>query len=521
MADGGVDQAEAGGHRACRERESHATDTLSQGLEMSAASIALNRFGYGLARGERVPDDPARYLLRQLDAFDPAPAVIAARAATRGKTGEMLQLLRSLRERMQQAGETGMAEAAMTGPMSEMAPENPRAAALAGLPPEYRTKLLEARRVVVDDLAVRVNVAVASPAPMVERLVHFWSNHFSVSVGKPGTQFEVGPHEFGAIRPHVLGRFVDLLKAAVLHPAMLLYLDQFQSIGPGSTAGQRRGRRANAQGPRGLNENLAREILELHTLGVDGGYSQADVTEFARALTGWTVPGVGRVGRFAEDQPGGAAFVALAHEPGARTILGRRYGAGGPEQAMAILDDLAAHPATARHIATKLARHFAGDDPPASLAARLEAEFLKTGGDLASLTRTLIAAPEVWVCGPVKFRAPFEWFIAAARLSGIDALPPQRIARVLNELGQSPWRAPSPAGYDDLAASWAAPDVLLRRAELAERMAQGAPADDVLARAEAAFPDALSHTTRTMLKRAESGRQALALLLVAPEMMRR
>ncbi|MEE4317218.1 MAG: DUF1800 domain-containing protein [Erythrobacter sp.] len=484
---------------------------------MSPVSIALNRFGYGLARGEQPPGDPQTYLLRQLDAYDPAPRTIAARAGTRGKTGEMLELLRSLRRDMQQAGETGMA-----GPMNDMAPDNPRAAALAGLPPEYRAKFLEARRVLIDDLAVRVNVATASPAPMVERLVHFWSNHFSVSVGKPGTQFEAGPHEFAAIRPHVLGRFSDMLKAAALHPAMLLYLDQFQSTGPGSPFQQRRGRRAAQAGGRGgLNENLAREILELHTLGVDGGYSQADVTELARALTGWTVPGIGRVGRFAEDQPNGAAFVALAHEPGSRQIMGRSYAAGGPDQALAVLDDLAAHPATARHIATKLARHFGGDMPPASLVARLEVDFLKTGGDLASLTRTLIAAPEVWVPGPVKFRTPFEWFIAAARLSGMDALPPQRIARVLNELGQSPWRAPSPAGYDDIAASWAAPDVLLRRVELAERMAQGAPAEDVLARAEAAFPDALSDTTRTMLKRAESGRQALALLLVSPEMMRR
>jgi uncharacterized protein (DUF1800 family) len=409
----------------------------------------------------------------------------------------------------------------MPGMMAETDSDNPRAAALAGLPPEYRAKLVEARRVALDDLAVRVNVAVASPAPFIERLVHFWSNHFSVSVGKPGTQFEVGPHEFTAIRPHVLGRFSDLLKAAVLHPAMLLYLDQFQSLGPNAPFQQRRAVRANPQRPRGLNENLAREILELHTLGVDGGYSQADVTEFARALTGWTVPGIGRVGRFAEDQPSGAAFVALAHEPGARTILGKRYPAGGPEQAIRVLDDLAAHPATARHIATKIARHFAGDTPPESLVARLEADFLKTGGDLASLTRALIAAPEAWTPGPVKFRSPFEWFIASLRLSGVERLEPQRITRVLTELGQPAWRAPSPAGYDDLAASWAGPDALFRRVELAERIAQGAPAEDVLARAEAAFPDALSDSTRTMLTRAESGRQALALLLVAPEMMRR
>ncbi|WP_296720617.1 DUF1800 domain-containing protein [Erythrobacter sp.] len=489
---------------------------------MSKASIALNRFGYGLASGQRPPADPVAFLLRQLETFDPAPRPIAARTKTRGKTGEMLQLLRGLRDQMQQMGDPAMNDAGAAAMMAETGADDPRAAALAALPPDYRKKLVEARRVAIDDLAVRVNVAIASPAPMVERLVHFWSNHFSVSVGKPGTQFEVGPHEFTAIRPHVLGRFSDMLKAAVLHPAMLLYLDQFQSTGPGSPFQQRRRRRANPQGGRGgLNENLAREVLELHTLGVGGGYDQGDVTELARALTGWTVPGIGRVGRFAEDQPSGAAFVALAHEPGARKIMGRRYPAGGAEQALAVLDDLATHPATARFIAIKLARHFAGDTPPASLVTRLEADFRTTGGDLASLTRTLIASSEAWVPGPVKFRAPFEWFVAAARLTGIDGLEPRRIARVLNELGQSPWRAPSPAGYDDLAASWAAPDVLLRRSELAERMVQAVPADDVIARADTAFPGTLSDTTRSWLTRAESGRQALALLLVAPEMMRR
>jgi uncharacterized protein (DUF1800 family) len=491
---------------------------------MSAASIALNRFGYGLARGNRAPRDPEAWLLRQLDSFDPAPPPIAARAQTRGKTGEMIETLRTLRREMREMADPATSpaggEAAM---MAETGARNSRADALAGLPPEYRAKFVEARRVAIDDLAVRVNVAVASETPLVERLVHFWSNHFSVSVGKPGTQFEVGPHEFSAIRPHVLGKFSDLLKAAVLHPAMLLYLDQFQSIGPNAPFQQRRAARANAnpETPRGLNENLAREVLELHTLGVGGGYSQADVTELARALTGWTVPGIGRVGRFAEDQPSGAAFVALVHEPGTRTIMGKRYSEGGPEQALAVLDDLAAHPATARFVATKFARHFAGDTPPQSLVARLEADFRSTGGDLASLTRTLIASPEAWAAGAVKFRTPFEWYIAAMRLSGLEGLEPQRIARVLGELGQSPWRAPSPAGYDDLAASWAAPDVLFRRVELAERMAQGAPTEDVLARAEAAFPDALSDMTRTWLTRAESGRQALALLLVAPEMMRR
>jgi len=488
---------------------------------MSRPSIALSRFGYGLSAKDSPPADPRRYLLGQLDAYDPAPAAIAGRMRSRGETGAMVELVRSLRQDRRAAAAMADTPDAMSA--QSALSEDPRAAALDGLPPEYRSKLAEARQVLVGDIAARTHLAVSSPTPMIERLVHFWSNHFSVSVGKVGTQFEVGPHEFTAIRPHVLGRFSDMLKAAVLHPAMLLYLDQFQSIGPNAAFAQRRARRGGDQPerPRGLNENLAREVLELHTLGVDGGYTQNDVTELARALTGWTVPGIGRVGRFAEDQPSGAAFVALVHEPGARRVLGRAYPAGEAGQALAILGDLAAHPATARHIATKLARHFAGDTPPPALVARLEAEFLKSGGDLASLTRTLIDAPEVWAPGPVKFRTPFEWLIGALRLTGIGKLPPQRIVGSLNELGQLPWRAPSPAGYDDVAASWAGPDALVRRVEMAERIVGNVPADDVLARAEAAFPGALGDATRTQLLRAESGSQALALLLVSPEMMRR
>lgn len=495
---------------------------------MTPASIAISRFGYGLRPNETVPGDAQKYLLRQLDAFDPAPKVIAQRANTRGKTGETLQLLRTLRQRAQAMGEQSMEAGAMTGGMDAgamtgadaMTKGDARAAALAGLPPEYQEKLAEARLVLIDDVAARVNVTLASPAPMMERLVHFWSNHFSVSVGKPGTQYEVGPHEFTAIRPHVLGRFSDMLKAAVLHPAMLLYLDQFQSVGPNAPF-QRRRANVDPDTPRGLNENLAREVLELHTLGVGGGYDQTDVTELARALTGWTVSGVGRVGRFAKDQPSGAAYVAIAHEPGGRRVLGRSYPAGEEQQALAILDDLAAHPSTARFIATKLARHFAGDTPPPALIDRLAADFQRTGGDLASLTRTLIAAPEAWTPGPVKFRTPFEWFIAAARFSGTEALDQRRVVGALTQLGQVPWRANSPAGYDDLAASWAGPDAVFRRVEFAERIARNAPVEDVVTRAAAAFPGALSEATRTQLTRAESGRQALALLLVSPEMMRR
>ena len=484
---------------------------------MTAPSIALSRFGYGIDARGAAPQDPRRWLLQQLDRYDPAPAVIATRTRARGNIGETLELLRSLRRDRRDA----VAMAAQEPMMAEMTRGDAREEALANLPPALREKYAESRAVLGQDIAVRVNLAVSSPAPLMERLVHFWANHFSVSVGKIGTQVAVGDHEFSAIRPHVLGRFSDMLEAATLHPAMLLYLDQFQSVGPNSPAQRRRAQRQGTDGPRGLNENLAREILELHTLGVGSGYSQADVTEFARALTGWTVPGIGRADRFGEAQSSGAMFVGVAHEPGARQVLGRSYPAGAADQARAILRDLAAHAATARHIATKLARHFGGDTPPPALVTRLENDFLRTGGDLASLTRTLIEAPEAWQPGPVKFRTPFEWLVASLRLTGATQLPPRRIVAALTQLGHVPWRAPSPAGYDDIAASWAGPDALLRRVELAGQIARDAPLDDVISRAEAAFPGALSEPTRTQLARAESGKQALALLLVSPEMLRR
>jgi len=488
---------------------------------MSRDSIALNRFGYGLRCRETMSGAPVRSaeaaLVAEMDRFDPRPPAIAAREDTSARAGEILELIRrnrNMRGRAERSAPATMGPQGRTAAMAGDAMGGP----LAELPPDIRRAYLDGGRILRRDIALKVNLAARSDTPFIERLVHFWSNHFSVSAGKPGTQHQVGNHEFSAIRPRVLGRFSNLLKAAVLHPAMLLYLDQFQSAGPNS----RFQRRVERTGPeRGLNENLAREVLELHTLGVGGGYGQADVTEFARALTGWTISGLGRIERFAERRAGGASFVRFAHEPGTLRIMGQSYAQAGPDQALAVLDDLAAHPATARHVATKLARHFAGDDPPESLVARLERDFLGTGGDLASLARTLIASPEVWVTERVKYRAPFEWLISVLRLTGLEGLDDKRIAGALRELGQLPWRAPSPAGYDDLAGSWAGPDALVRRVELAERVARSVPAGDVLARAHSAFPGALSANTRVWLSRAESGTQALGLLLVAPEMMRR
>jgi uncharacterized protein (DUF1800 family) len=264
---------------------------------------------------------------------------------------------------------------------------------------------------------------------------------------------------------------------------MLLYLDQAQSVGPGSMVAKRV--RKNRNRKIGLNENLAREILELHTLGARTGYDQSDVTELALALTGLTVPGIGG-GRLlerllgADITPGETLFVEQLHEPGARQIMGRTYAAGGKAQAYAVLSDLAVHPATARHIAAKLAQHFVSDVPPDVLVKRLEENFLKTGGDLASLYQTLVESPEAWPTswdtGQAKFKSPWEWMVSSLRMVGLESLPDtgptrtERAAAMFVQLGQPIWRPGSPAGYADQADTWAGGAALMRRVELASEM---------------------------------------------------
>jgi uncharacterized protein (DUF1800 family) len=371
--------------------------------------------------------------------------------------------------------------------------------------------------------SARLNSALASDSPFVERLVHFWANHFAVSVDKLPVIGLAGLLEFEAIRPHVLGRFSDMLLAVEQHPAMLVYLDQAQSIGPNSRAGQFAAMRGGKA--RGLNENLAREIMELHTLGVRTGYSQADVTEFARALTGWTVGGIGRGpgARMLGNAPAGDfQFAELLHEPGDRVIMGKRYREGGEEQARGVLMDLASSPATARHLATKLARHFAGDDPPPALVDRLSKAYLASNGDLPTVYRALVESPEPWAAQPLKFKNPWEWSVSALRAVGSRDLPAQAAAGLLKQLGQPTWQPGSPAGWDDIAASWAAPEALVLRVEAAQRIADKAAATvDARALAEKLYPGSLSDTTRIAIARAESPAEGLALLLVSPEFVRR
>jgi uncharacterized protein (DUF1800 family) len=348
---------------------------------------------------------------------------------------------------------------------------------------------------------------------LVERLVVFWSNHFCISANKGGlARMWAGSFEREAIRPHVLGRFGDMLKAVEQHPAMLFFLDNQQSLGPDSRAGQNR--------KRGLNENLAREIMELHTLGVGGGYSQDDVTSLARIITGWTY--AGRQGQLGT--PGTFAFNANAHQPGAQRLLGKTYDNTGVAQGEAALADLARHPSTAKFIATKFARHFVADDPPPALVARLQDVFGKSDGDLKALAIALLDSDEAWQMPMTKMRSPYEFLVAIGRLLGSGRVPedPSRFLGGLNLLGQPLWSPAGPNGFPDSNAAWAAPEGMKLRldisAQVASRIADSIDPRDLL---ELVAADAASTETRRTIERAESRQQALALLLMSPEFQRR
>ncbi|RST32297.1 DUF1800 domain-containing protein [Sphingomonas ginkgonis] len=376
----------------------------------------------------------------------------------------------------------------------------------------------EEREIYLRLVGARTDAALNSNSPFMERMAHFWANHFAVSAqGEKNLGF-AGLLEFEAIRPNLDKRFADMVLAVEQHPAMLFYLDQAGSIGPNSQVGGRVGRNGKT---RGLNENLAREILELHTLGVRSGYTQADVTEFARALTGWSVAGLNPNQRFLQGPPGSFVFAEAFHEPGARTIMGKTYPEDGEAQTLAVLEDVSVHPATAHHIATKLARHFAADNPPPAMVARIEKAFLKSRGDLPTVYRALIASPEAWSPENRKFRTPWDWTVASLRAVSTDQVKPEMVVSLLQQLGQPVWRPGSPAGYDDIAASWAAPDALVRRVEAAQRIAQANTGIDARALAPHILGASLTPATATAISRAESPQTGLALMLVSPEFLRR
>ncbi len=504
-------------------------------------AIAMNRFGLGARGDAAVPANPQSWLLDQLGRYDPKPTAISALPG-RAEIVADFQNYRMMRkeakdvraERQADMADTqGSADPAMMQQNSEDAMADGKVSgqgkkAANGDTPEQAMNRKIMRGHYVGSINARITMALSSQSDFAERLVHFWANHFAVSANQQRVTPFVGNHEFDAIRPNIMGRFSTLLRAASLHPAMLLYLDQAQSIGPASRFAQNAAAKRNKEF--GLNENLAREILELHTLGVRSVYTQADVTEFAHALTGVTVTGMGPgpVQRLMRDQnvaAGETVFFEPFHQPGKRTIIGKTYADSGRTQAEMILDDLAVHPATAKHVATKLAQHFVADMPPASLVKKLEANFLKTGGDLPSLYRTLIEAPEAWTSRAAKFKTPWEWTLSSLRALNITEMPgknPQAAMGLFEQMGQPVWKPGSPKGYPDTAKDWAGPAALMRRVETAQRFARlTANRVDARALGSKILPGSLSADSLQHISRAESPEQGLALLLVTPEFLRR
>src|SRR5215208_3757160 len=446
------------------------------------AVLALHRFGMGPRPGSiaAIEADPRGALIAELDR--PAISELAAanlpssakayRAVTDAFAKRQAKAIVAKKEqdakRLQMAEASAMMEGAAPG-TGDMAAKM----AAEAVPDPGRPIYLEEAR-------IRTAAAFAAEIGFVERLVWFWSNHFCVSADKIRSMS--GAYEREAIRPHVLGRFTDLLLAAEGHPAMLFYLDQTVSMDATATAGINR--------TRGLNENLAREILELHTLGVRTGYTQDDVIGFANILTGWTLVPPG-------DNPehgGEFTFNPRLHEPGAQKVQGKSYDDETVEQGRAVLRDLAANPATATHVATKLARYFIADTPPPALVEKMAKAFLDTGGDLKQVARV--------------------------RATGLTQADPMRYTDGQVLLGEPLWRPPSPKGFPDDEASWI--DGMGRRLDVAnnfaERIAGRTDPQEVI---ETVLGSQVSPEVKQAVGRAESRQQALVLLVMSAEFQRR
>ena len=475
-------------------------------LDPKEAALALHRFGFGPRSGSiaAIAADPRGALLAELERPNAGqvvstdlPSSAAANRAVFEFNAERAANDKREKLRREAASQVAMLNTGGDAAMEAKADAPPPAA------PQPEAIPLP-RQLFRNEARTRFDAAINAEIGLVERLVWFWSNHFCVNAD---ATVMAGGYEREAIRPHVLGRFKDMLLAAEGHPAMLLYLNNEQSIGPDSVAGINR--------DKGLNENLAREILELHTLGVRTVYGQADVTSFGKILTGWTIlPTVTN-----PDHGGEFVFLRRAHEPGPQTVIGNGYADSGVEQGRAVLADLAHHPATAKHVATKLARHFIADDPPATLVDRLTQRFLDTDGDLKEVTAALIAAPESWAAEQAKIKRPGEWIVAALRATE-EPGDTVRIIRAQALLGEPLWRPPAPKGFSDDNAAWL--DGLGQRLDIANAFAQRVgPGLEPEAVADAALGPLASAETRRAMAGAETKPQALTLLLMAPEFQRR
>jgi uncharacterized protein (DUF1800 family) len=491
------------------------------------ATTAFNRFGLGAKPGDLAlaASDPRGFLLEEMRA--PGAALIDPDKLPSSSDALQIFYIDQRQKRIEreaaakhQAMQMGdgakpldakpMNASPMNASPIDAKPMEPKPAAPMEAKPKPPEPPME-QKLFRAEATARFEKQARAPIGFVERLVAFWSNHFAVSVAKAQfVRVTAGPFEREAIRPHVLGKFADLLHAAETHPAMIFYLDNQQSIGPQSRAGVNRGK--------GLNENFAREILELHTLGAGGGYTQADVTSLARIITGWSFADAeSEIG-----EPGAFLFKENWHEPGVHDLLGKAYAQAGRAQGEAALLDIARHLSTARHIATKLARHFVADDPPQDLVDALAKTFRDTDGDLPAVATRLLQHDRAWSAPSTKIRTPSEFVLAAARATSVLPNDPGPLLNLHNALGMPLWQPAGPNGFADTNAAWAAPEAMKLRLDVSWQMAQRAREfGHPLSLLDTVAGLAASRETREAVSRAESRPQAMAILFMSPEFQRR
>ena len=409
--------------------------------------------------------------------------------------------------------------------------------------PEEMQMARKARAVLVELSEQKILRATYSDRQLEEVLTDFWFNHFNVFAGKGPTQEYLTEYERATIRPHVLGKFRDLLEATAKSPAMLFYLDNWQSVDPDAadrlaaqramrmqragrfgffppppTSNGRGGQQAKQPPKRGLNENYGREIMELHTLGVDGGYTQQDVINVARAFTGWTI-----------DQPrqgGGFRFEPRLHDDREKIVLGHKIRAGGGESdGEQVLDILARHPSTARFIATKLTRRFVSDTPPPALVDRAAKTFLATDGDIREVVRTILTSPEFFAADAyrAKVKTPFEFVVSALRATGANVLDAMPLVQSVRQLGMPLYMCQPPTGYSDKAEAWVNTGALLDRMNFALQLVNGRmrAVQPGTGEVGAALAHDLSEATAATIARATDPKQVAALTLGSPEFQRR
>ena len=500
--------------------------------ELQAAAHLLDRFAYGALPGDvdRVVEIGLDvWLERQLAGGLPdrdADRRLEGLRSLEMSTREMAETYPNPGMVMIQARRDGVIDSDLQREDMEDMARGERSEARRDLMKYARDKGYRPMREMLGELMVQKLIrARYSENQLTEVLTDFWFNHFNVSITDNESRPFVSSYERDAIRPHVLGDFRAMLEATAKHPAMLLYLDNARSVAPEGTEttfdrdrymrsrgrggfGRRGGRSGFGRGgfgrdaegdpemrrsieqrrPQGLNENYARELMELHTLGVDGGYTQDDVVEVARAFTGWATYPPGPARREVEQRIARARripdagfvfeesfiFRADAHDAEKKTILGVTYPAGrGIEDGLAVLDQLAAHPSTARHVASKLAVRFVSDEPPPALVDRLAARFLSSGGDLLEVTRALAESPEFWQARGAKIKSPFELTVSALRATGAEIEHPRAVIEWVRRMGQPLYAYQAPTGYPDRATAWVNTGSLLNRMNFGLQLATG------------------------------------------------